>query len=408
MAAVDDGARSRRSYGLTDGPDVVVTLQRLVAEHGQDVNRQLRGRLEAHRSKQRVPALAAVLLDRDGRSACVSSGVSDLETGRSVDLDTIFAWYSLTKVITATVCVRELSRVGLSLDARVVDLVPDLIPGDRGRSHAYWKGMTVRHLVSHGAGFADHQLHAASWFLDAGETWPEPRSALREVLARRHWLSRPPGATYRYTNLGYALLGEVLAEVTGKPFRELVLEHGLRSVGALHTGFEPWVPRQGSGHVARGHVRRWTRMGLLTSALGSFSDGAVPGSKGAWLKVKVRKPLFSPHGGLWGPPGDLVHVLHEHLAAGHDPEHPLAEMQRIHCPGAGRKKRHGEGGLGWRVHTGTPLRLTHGGRGPGFTAEIELRPREGRAVAVLGNATFDAKSIATDLISCETATWISS
>ncbi len=142
-------------------------------------------------------------------------------------------------------------------------------------------------------------------------------------------------------------------------------------------------------------------MGLLTSALRGFSDGVVPGSKGAWLKVKTRKPIFSPHGGLWGPPADLLHVLQEHLEAADDPEHPLAEMQDVHCAGKRGKSRHGEGGLGWRVHARSPLRLTHGGRGPGFTAEMEIRPREGRAVAVLGNATFDAKAIVTDLISCE-------
>lgn len=397
MAADDDGARSRGSYGLTASA-IAVPLQKQV--DGSSLGEEaLRQRLEVHRSKQRVPALAAVLMDRDGRVACVSEGVSDLHSCRRVDEDTVFAWYSLTKVITATVCVRELSRAGLSLDVRVIDLVPDLIPDRGGKEKEYWESMTIRHLVSHGAGFGDNQLHAASWFLDAGDAWPDARSALREVLARRNWLSRPPGEVYRYTNLGYALLGEVLAEVTGVAFRELVVERGLRSVGALRTSFDHPVLMDCGHDVARGHVRRWTRMGLLTSVLPGFRDGVVPGTKGSWLKIKPRRPVFSPHGGLWGPPGDLVHVLREHLDAGLDPKHPLAEMQRVHCPGKGRASRRGEGGLGWRVHAGAPLRLTHGGRGPGFTAEMEILPHAGRAVAVLGNATFDAKAVVEDLIS---------
>lgn len=370
---------------------------------------ELTQRLERLRLRHRVPALAAAVVTRQGPATCEVTGVADLSTGRRAELATVFAWYSLTKVITATACVRELAAAGVPLDTRMVEVLPGLAPDGSKRQRARWEAMTVRHLVSHAAGFGDLQLHAAAWFLDPETAWPDPRTTLAAVLARRDWLTRPPGARFRYTNLGYAVLGEVLSEVTGVPFRQLVVDRVLRPIGARHADFRP----AGGDDVARGHVRRWTGMGLLASALGGFTEGRVRSGDagsgtgagagdtalpGTWLNVKARRPVFSPHGGLWGPMGDLVPVLREHLEAGFDPDHPLAGMQAVHTPRRGRARLHGEGGLGWVVHTGPPRRVSHGGRGPGFTAEMVVLPEAGLAAAVLGNATFDAKAVVSDLL----------
>jgi len=397
MAAAHHGAGPRGAHELSTPGTVAPLLQQ--ADWPGPGEEGLRRRLGLHRQRLRVPALAAALLHRDGRSMCATDGVLDLTSARRADVDTVFAWYSLSKVLTATVCVRELSRAGLTLDARVVDLAPELVPASSGRQRTYWQAMTVRHLLSHAAGFGDHQFHAAAWFLDPEDAWPEPRAALQDVLASRDWLSRPPGTGFRYTNLGYAVLGEVLAEVTGTPFRHLVIERVLRPVGAQRASFDPPALTGRSANVARGHVRRWSRMGLLTSTLRGFSDGPARGTLGSWVKIKQRRPMFSPHGGLWGPVGDLIPVLLQHLAAGQDPRDPLHDMQRVHRARAGRAQRRGEGGLGWRIHAGPPLRLSHGGRGPGFSAAMEVLPGAGRAVAVLGNATFDASAVVADLLS---------
>jgi CubicO group peptidase (beta-lactamase class C family) len=351
--------------------------------------------------------LAAALVQRDGRELRAADGLACLETGAPADVDTVFAWYSLTKVLTATACVRECLRAGVELDARVVDVDPTLIPEQRATQATRWAAVTIRQLLSHAAGVGDRQLHAAGWFLGPGEDWPDPRATLQGVLARRDWLTRPPGTGFHYSNLGYAVLGEVLATLSGAPFRELVVQRVLRPVGAARATFDPPSARGPEYVAARGLVRRWSRMGLLAEALGrfggaSFTDGRVPsepGLPGTWVGVRQRRPVFSPHGGLWGPVGDLVPVLREHLDASLDPRHVLHDMQRVHRSRSGRARHRGEGGLGWRVHAGPPRRLSHGGLGPGFTAEMVLLPEQGRAAAVVGNATFDAKAVVAELLS---------
>ena len=116
------------------------------------------------------------------------------------------------------------------------------------------------------------------------------------------------------------------------------------------------------------------------------------------MAIRPCRPVFSPHGGLWGPIGDLVPILAQHLEAGRDPSHPLHDMQNVHQACSGRERVDGDSGLGWRVLSGSPARVSHGGRGPGYTAEMVVQPDSGRAVAVLGNATFDVTSVAAALL----------
>ncbi len=353
--------------------------------------------LRGLRARRRVPALAAVVVTADGGTHVAADGVADLATGRPADADTVFAWYSLTKVFTATDWLLELRRRGWTLDTRLVDVAPDVVPDARGEQRRRWEAVTLGQLPSHGAGFGDRQLHAAAWFVDEEQPWPDPEETLARVLARRAWLTRPPGAGFRYSNLGYAVMGQALAAWTGRPFREGLVERVLRPGGATRTGFVPpaSVSEAGAATTATGHVRRWSRWGLLVRAVGGFRDGVA---SGPWDRVRRRRPVFSPHGGLWGPVGDLAPLLRRHLAASLDEDDPLHVLQHVHRPRTGRARRRGEGGLGWRVHAGPPPHVTHGGRGPGFTTEMAVVPAAGVAGAVLGNATFDAKAALDELL----------
>ncbi len=363
----------------------------------------LRCQLSALRKVHNIPGLAAARVHPDGWAVVAVDGLADLRSSRPLDLDSVFAWFSLTKVLTATACVRALAEAGLALDARLDEFAPGLVSTLPASCAALGLGqLQMDQLMSHGAGFRDRQLHAARWFLDDSQAWPDPRDFLYEVLGRRPWVRGEPGRSFHYSNLGYALLGEALAEATRSTFREHIVRNLLKPVGAIHAGFEA------EGKVATGHVRQASRMGLLATALGGFVEDRVRSKQhhGLWITTRRRRPIFSPHGGLWGPVGDLVPLLREQLHLSTTPDCPEFDMGRVHQARRGRARRRGEGGLGWRVHpagpgaalASNPGFLSHGGRGPGFTAEMQVHPEQRQAIAVLGNASFDAKVVTASLL----------
>ncbi|HVE66327.1 MAG TPA: serine hydrolase, partial [Thermoanaerobaculia bacterium] len=139
--------------------------------------------------------------------------------------DTVFDAASLTKpVVTATSVMILVEEGRLRLADPVIRHVPEFgaPDSDRGR-------VTVEQLLTHRAGFpADDPL-------DFYVGTPE------EIFARKHAvpLEAPPGSRFVYSDVGYEVLGEVVARVAGKGLDEFAAERIFRPLGMKDTHFRP-------------------------------------------------------------------------------------------------------------------------------------------------------------------------
>jgi CubicO group peptidase (beta-lactamase class C family) len=132
-------------------------------------------------------------------------GTLDGEGGAPVTPRTLYDLASLTKVIGTTSVVLVLARDGkLSLERRVADLVPEFSGGGR-------EDITIEHLLAHASG------------LPAWKPLFREARGYREVLDRvlATPLESPPGASERYSDLGFILLGEAAARAGGRTLPEL-------------------------------------------------------------------------------------------------------------------------------------------------------------------------------------------
>ena len=365
-------------------------------------------RLEGLRERARIPALAAVVARQGSAPRLASVGRVDPRASDPATLDTVFAWYSITKIVTACVALRLAESGFLDLDAPVSETVPQVAPLVRGR------GPTPRDLLCHGGGFVDRQMHVARWFRQPGDPWPDPREFLAVQLSRHGRLKREPRQALHYSNLGFALLGECLAAAGGLPFRQLVRDEVLDPLGCVATGFEgAAIPE---GRQAVGLLPRWSTMGLAVAMVGRgrFTTGRLAGVEGAGRSptfgsqsvVRWRDLVFSAHGGLLGPISDLARLVDAFVQGGApllDPESVAAMGELVLAEGAGAGRTRGTG-LGFFIDLepqGLPGRgrlLSHGGRGPGFTTEFFWLPEAGMGVGVLGSGSFDCKAVARALL----------
>ncbi|MFC8431714.1 serine hydrolase domain-containing protein [Streptomyces sp. NPDC057253] len=172
---------------------------------------------------------------RDGRWRG-SSGVHDLESGRSADPDGRFRAGSTTKVVTAATVLRLVDEGRIDLDTPVQHYLPGLL-GSRFRP------VTVRQLLNHTSG------------IPAGDGLG---TTFEEVYARRFETLDPervaasagakepefcPGKRQHYLNINYTFLGLLIERVTGRPYASEAARLVLAPAGMRDTYFPGTDPR---------------------------------------------------------------------------------------------------------------------------------------------------------------------
>ncbi|MBR0597984.1 serine hydrolase domain-containing protein [Sinanaerobacter chloroacetimidivorans] len=148
-------------------------------------------------------------------------GYKDLVTKAPLLPEHIFHMASVTKLFVGTSILLLREKGLIDLDGALTDYLPWFqLKDDRYRL------ITIRHLLSHTAGLTDVQdYHWDKPETDEGALERYVRS--REVL-ESSLLWSPSDGKFSYSNIGYEILGVVIATVSGMPFEEYVRENIFR------------------------------------------------------------------------------------------------------------------------------------------------------------------------------------
>ena len=296
----------------------------------------------------RLPSIVGGVL-RDG--ALVWSGAA----GDVADADTQYRIGSITKTLTAVLVLQCRDDGLLDPDDAVGRFVPE----------SGYRDATVRQLLSHTSGMQAEPV---------GPWWERsPGVEVEALLQANDGSGRvlEPLTAFHYSNLGFALLGEVVARLRGLSWRSLVEERLLRPLGMTRTSYDAAAPH----------------------AQGSSVDHFA-GTRHDEPHADTR--AMAPAGQLWSTIGDLARWL-RFLADGHPDilaRDTLLEMARPVAPAA-------DYGLGLRLlHATDAVLVGHTGSMPGFlaTAFVDQDSRDG--VVALTNATTGVSTdqLALDLI----------
>jgi CubicO group peptidase (beta-lactamase class C family) len=156
-------------------------------------------------------------------------GFADTERRRPVDADTVFRIASMTKSFTALAILMLRDEGKVELDAPASRYVPELAalaPATRDSGP-----ITVRHLLTHTAGFPEDN------------PWGDRQLAVSDEDLSR-WLaagipfSTATGSAYEYSNYGFAILGRVVTNVSGMPYRQFVNTRILAPLGMRSSVWE--------------------------------------------------------------------------------------------------------------------------------------------------------------------------
>ncbi|SNR89148.1 CubicO group peptidase, beta-lactamase class C family [Geodermatophilus saharensis] len=354
----------------------------------------VRGTVTELMTRHRVPGLTVAVTGPDRLLAARGYGYADLATRRPATADTGYPWFSMSKIATATVAMRLADEDRLDLDAPVCDLVPRFAArsGEQPR---------VRQLLDHTAG-AGNPL-PVRWVLPADAPEAEVDAVVRRVSARHDRPTRPAGAPARYSNLGYLVLAEVLATVTGERFTDHVRRVLLQPAGMTATGY---AHRPGAEY-ATGYVRLPRPLTPVLRAV--LPSGIVGDRHGEQVALRPFRVAGAGYGGLVGTATDAARLLRLHLAEGTiDGTRVLTAgsaraMRTIATPG-----RPFDLGLGWfrrpADRHATPGFVEHWGTGGGFWNAMRLYPDLGLGVVVMANTTraYDHHALMTAVVDAVT------
>jgi CubicO group peptidase (beta-lactamase class C family) len=341
---------------------------------------------------KKIPSVAIAVVKNDKIVWQRTLGFADVRSQMRPDPDTVYCWFSLTKLVTASAIMQLCEQGKIGLDSPVHDYLP-YFSLQNGSSESK---VTVHHLLTHSSGLSDKEWHAARWYRLATEPEPDPEVWLSRLLSRYSKLRSKPGEKFSYSNVGFAVLGEVISKMSGKSYEEYVKENILEPLGMLHTDFV--INSAMGSNVAVGYERPWSLNALLLRLIGGGK--ALEGRENGFLSLKRLYAKGHSYAGLMGSIEDLSHFVIAHNNAGDFEGHRILSEESVAAMKQCQLNSQGEclRGLGWRVASDSNRTwVEHRGGGPGFKSEVRIYPDLGLGMAVLGNRTFDSKEIADKL-----------
>jgi CubicO group peptidase (beta-lactamase class C family) len=326
--------------------------------------------------RSHVPGIAYGIIV-DGRLVHAGTvGYRELSTRSPVDTQTVFRIASMTKSFTALSILQLRDEGKLSLDDPAERYIPELKELRYPTRDA--PRITIRHLLSHSAGFpednpwGDQQL---------ARTDDEMSRMMRGGIP----FSNAPGLAYEYSNYGFAILGRIVAKVSGMPYTQYVTTRILRPLGMTETRLQAAaVPPNRLAHGYRRQDEQWLEEKQLPDgAFGSMGGMLTSiGDLGRWVGFML---------GAW-PPRD-------------DPERgpvrrsSVREMQQVMRYNGATAVRDSSGaitlsaggyafGLGVRQTCAFRISVSHSGGLPGFGSLMRWLPEQGVGIIALGNLTY--------------------
>jgi CubicO group peptidase (beta-lactamase class C family) len=313
----------------------------------------------------------------DGRLAHTGvAGYRDVAAKAPVDADTVFRIASMTKSFTAMSILKLRDEGKLALDAEAERYVPELKNLKYPTSDA--PKITVRHLLSHSEGFPEDNPWGDRQLADTDE---QLSAMLREGIP----FSNAPGVAYEYSNLGFAILGRIVSNVSGERYADYVARTILGPLGMTSTTLEPKQVRP--NRLALGYRwedERWKEEPQLSN--GSF--GSMGGMLTSLTDLSRYVGVFLS---AW-PPRDGAETAPVRRAS-------LREMQQIWRFASAAVTRSAAGApqlnaggyaYGLRVSQSCRFRqiVSHTGGLPGFGSIMLWLPDYGAGIVAFGNVTY--------------------
>lgn len=307
-------------------------------------------------------------------------GFTDIDKKIPVTSSSLFRIASMSKSFTSMAILKLRDEGSLDLDDPAYIYIPELKNLKYPTADA--PHITIRHLMTHGAGFPEDNPWGDRQLADTDKD-------LIELIGKQISFSNPPGIAYEYSNLGFALQGKIITVVSGMQYQEYIKKNIFEPLGMKTTTYE---------------------------YADAAPDKLVHGYR--WLNEKWNEEelLHDTKDGSWGAMGAMISSIDEfanymafHLSAWppnnakDDGPVKRSSVREMHHPwrwnGFNPNFKFPDGricpvtsaycyGLSWLKDCDGKTYISHTGGLPGFGSQWRIMPDYGIGVVAFANRTY--------------------
>ncbi|MBL8810030.1 MAG: serine hydrolase [Planctomycetaceae bacterium] len=184
--------------------------------------------IEHERVTKNIPAISMAIVQGDQVVWSQGFGHSDERQSKPVSEHSVYRVGSVSKLFTDIAVMQLVEQGKLSLDAPVVDVLPDFHP----KQEAGQPPITLRMLMSHRSGLV-REPPRGNYFDDSGTSLDETVASLNDTA-----LTYPVDSRTKYSNAGIAVVGQVVAKKLSVPFGVCIQDSILKPLGMNHSDFQ--------------------------------------------------------------------------------------------------------------------------------------------------------------------------
>ncbi len=306
--------------------------------------------------RRAIPGVVVAIRHEDQLLLSQGYGYADLERAIPMTPRHVFRVASHSKTFTATAIMQLVEQGALRLDDRLAAFIPWLEQQDT------LARVTIRQVLNHTAGIVRDGVDADYWQLE--RAFPDADELHR--LVEEGGAVLDANNSFKYSNIGYALLGLVIEAASGLPYNTYVRRHIVERLGLTDTG--PETDDHARERLVTGYTAR--RPGLTRRPIPDVSTRAL-----------------SPATGFYATAEDLCRYAAAHFMGGDTLLGDAAkrEMQQPYWAIAQADERYGLGFV--VVDIGERRMIGHGGGFPGHATRTLIDPTDRLVVTVLTNET---------------------
>ena len=333
-----------------------------------------------HATDNHFPAISFGLVV-DGQLVYKNSyGYTDVEKKIPATSSSLFRIASMSKSFTCMAILKLRDEGKLDLDDAAYLYIPEL--KDLKYSTADAPVITIRHLMTHGAGFPEDNPWGDRQLADNDKD-------LMDFIGRQISFSNPPGIAFEYSNLGFALQGRIITKVSGMQYQEYIKKNIFEPLGMKSATYEFGdVPADKLAHGYRWLNEQWNEETLLHDT----KDGSW-GAMGAMISsIDEFANYMAFHMNAWPPNNakDDGPIKRSSVREMHHPWRWNAFVPDYKFPD-GRTCAITSAycyGLGWVKDCDGKTYISHSGGLPGFGSQWRLMPDYGIGVVAFANRTY--------------------
>lgn len=310
-----------------------------------------------------------------------ADGFTDVDRRIKATTRSMFRIASMTKSFTAMAIVKLRDEGRLALDEPAAKYIREL------RDVQYLTDdapvITIRNLLTMSAGFPEDNPWGDRQLADKPE---ELLGCIKEGIS----FSNVPSKEFEYSNMGYAMLGEIISTVSGKPYQSYITEQLLHPLKMYNTQWE--YNNVHADTLALGY--RWEDGTWKTEPM--LHDGIYGAMGGLITTIEDFSRYVSFHLQAWPPRNgvDTGPVKRSSLREMHRPWQFRGLYTRGPCPAA---SAYGYG-LGWMRNCEGIERVSHSGGLPGFGSEYRFYPEHGIGIISFANVTYAEAGVLNSMV----------